>query len=224
MAKTRIARKYRMRRRGGARPQRDKNYYSIARPLRGAMKKLYYYKQTVFNPSSIGPFSQVGGAGEYLKAMSFNLGQVGGNLGPFTALYDSYSIRKIVVKIIPKFNSGDIDVPAASGGELPNIAHCLDYDDSNTPANFGDVMQRQNAKLTRGNKIIKRVFKPSVNVITDGTSTAAGFMQRYAPWLDITNVAVPHYGLKLAIQPMPTGVNANYDVAVTYYLAFKQVR
>lgn len=185
------------------------------------MKQIYHYKQTVLNPTGASGFLIAGGGGGALGAYAFNLGQVGGNLGPFTSLYDQYCIKKIVFKLVPKFTDQSMG-QASSGGGVPLIATCLDYDDNNPPASLGDIMQRQNAKLHMSNKIITRVWRPSVNFVID--AAVGGLSQKISPWLDVTNVSVPHYGLKFATQSLPTGTDAEYDTIVTYYLAFKQVR
>lgn len=220
MARVPIARSKRYRRRGmpsGRRAPRPRGMY--VRTIRGAMKSIYSYKQIVLNPTSIGPVNVAAAGGTYLAAYNFQLSQVGGNLGPFTALYDQYRISKIVYQLVPKWNSSDLDT-THQGGNLPMIATCIDYDDGNAPANFGDIIQRQNAKLHRGSKIITRTFKPCANFVVDASTGALSSKQ--SPWLDATNTSVPHYGLKLGI----TSVQApqDYDVIVKYYLQFRQVR
>lgn len=191
---------------------------SAFRGLRGATRGLYSYKQIILNPTAIGPVSVPAGGPTFLQAVNFQLGQVGGNLGPFTALYDQYRIAKVVYQLIPKFNMSDVNT-TVGGGNLPMIATCLDYDDSNTPANFGEIIQRQNAKLHRS-KIITRVLKPCANFVVDATTGALAVKQ--SPWLDITNISVPHYGVKLGITS--TGVDMDFEVVVKYYLQFRQVR
>lgn len=198
-------------------PRRALNPY--ARKVRSVMKKIYYYKQPILNPTLLGPQTLIGGAGDLLGGVTINLAQAGGNVGPFTSLYDQYSIRKVVWMLIPRFNMSE----TTTGGQIPNVATCLDFDDGNAPANYGDVLQRQNAKIHRGNKIIKRVFKPSCNFVVDASTGALA--PKMSPWLDVANITVPHFGLKFAIQnTVPTGTDLDYDVVVKYYLAFKQVR
>lgn len=195
---------------------------SGVRTARMAMRRVYSYKQVVLNPTTIGPVVIPGASGDFLAAYNFQLSQVGGNVGPFTALYDQYKIKKIVYTLYPKFNTSDITqtVAGTTGGELPMVATCIDYDDSNTPLNFGDVIQRQNAIIHRASKPITRVFRPSVNIVAD--AAVGGLMTKTSPWLDVTNINIPHYGLKLAIQG--SSLDQNYEVVVKYYLAFKQVR
>lgn len=191
--------------------------------VRGAMQPVYHFKQTVLNPAGAAGFTIIGGAGPALGAYSFNLGQVGGNLGPFTSLYDQYCIKKIVFKLIPKFTDSDLATAGGTlGSGIPLVATCLDYDDAIAPAALGDVMQRQNAKLHLSNKVITRVWRPTCNFVVD--AAGGGLSQKTSPWLDVTNISVPHFGLKFATQTTPTGIDADYDTVVTYYLAFKQVR
>lgn len=192
------------------------------RTARMAMRRVYAYKQIVLNPTTIGPIVIPGASGDFLGAYNFQLNQVGGNVGPFVSLYDQYKIKKIVWTMYPKYNSSDITqtVAGTTGGELPMIATCIDYDDSNTPANFGEVIQRQNAVIHRGGKPITRTFRPSVNIVAD--AAAGGLMTKTSPWLDVSNINIPHYGLKLAVQG--SSLDQNYEIVVKYYLAFKQVR
>lgn len=191
----------------------------MRRNVGGTRAGLYSYKQIVLNPTLLGPVSVPAGGPDLLQGVSFNLGQVGGNIGAFTSLYDQYSIRKVVYQLIPKFNVSDPNTASAAGGNLPMIATCIDYDDGNTPANIGDIIQRQNAKLHRS-KIITRVVKPCANFVVDAASGALAVKQ--SPWLDITNINIPHFGIKLGITS--TGVDMDFDVVCKYYLAFRQVR
>lgn len=192
------------------------------RSIRAAARKVYSYKQIVLNPTTIGPVVIPGASGDFLAAYNFQLSQVGGNVGPFVGLYDQYKIRKIVYTLYPKFNTSDITqtVAGTTGGELPMVATCLDFDDSNTPANFGEIIQRQNAKIHRAGRPITRVFTPSVNIVADAST--GGLMTKRSPWLDVSNINIPHYGLKLGIQG--SSLDQNYEVVVKYYLSFKQVR
>lgn len=224
MARVRLARSKLYRRRRlptGAR--RPRSYYGktapMVRGIRGAMRGIYGYKQIVLNPTALGPISLAAASGDFLAGYNFQLSQVGGNVGPFTALYDQYRIAKVVWQLVPKWNVSDVNT-TAGGGNLPMIATCIDYDDSNTPPNYGDVLQRQNAKIHRGAKIITRVFKPCANFVVDATTGALNAKQ--SPWLDVQNINVPHYGVKLAIQG--PAVALDFDVIVKYYLQFRQVR
>lgn len=203
----------------GRKPYRSPGMLALQRPYRMATRPLYSYKQVVLNPSGIGGISVAAGS-TYLNSYQFSLNQVGPNISAFTQLYDQYKIRKVVMTFVPKFNSSDIDAAGTTGGNLSMFASCLDFDDNSIPLAFGDVLERQNAKLHRS-KIITRVLKPCVN-FNVSTGLTAGVSTKQSPWLDTNAINVPHYGVKIGITGVP--VQQDYDIIVKYYLAFRQVR
>lgn len=222
MARVRLPRSklYRKRRYmpSGRRPARI-GLRSMFSPLRGAMRRNYFYKQVILNPTALGPIAVPAGSPTFLKGYSFNLGQVGGNLASFVQLYDQYCISKVVYQLVPNFNSSDNNTPV-SGGNLGMVATCIDYDDANAPGAFGDILQYQNCKMHRTGKIITRVIKPTANFVVDAVGGA--LTSKQSPWLDINNVSVPHYGIKLGITS--SGADQNFEVIVKYYLQFRQVK
>lgn len=203
MARVRIARSklYRKRKRMGlpyGRRAPLRGMRGLFAPMRGAMARVYNYKQVTLNNSSFGPIGIPAGSGDYLKGYNFQLSQVGGNLAPFTSLYDQYKIRKVVWTLYPKFNSLELQVPGgSSGGELPMVTTCLDFDDGNAPGSIAEIVQRQNAKIHSARKPITRVLRPCANFVVDATTAALA--NKVSPWLDVTNNTVPHFGIKLGI-------------------------
>lgn len=217
----RLRSKFRPKRRmpSGRKPYRSAGLRGLMRPYRAAVRPSYTYKQTVLNPVGIPGISVAPGA-TFLNSYSFNLTQVGGNLAAFNQLYDQYKINKVAITFVPKFNSSDIDAAGTTGGNLAMVATALDYDDNSIPLSFGEVLERQNAKLHR-TKMITRVLKPCVN-FNVSTGITAGVSTKQSPWLDTNATTVPHFGVKLGI----TGVQVqqDYDIIVKYYLSFRQVR
>jgi len=178
--------------------------------------KVYYYKQAYYKTSAF----QLTDTSDLLSTLSFTLNGAGGNVPAFTQIYDQYSIRKIVVKFIPKFNSMESNVSSSV-----NFCSVIDFDDSNPLGSINEAWQYQSCKMTRGTSIHTRIFKPSANAIFDGTTTAAGLAPKKSPWLDCSNIQVPHYGLKLAVPQLPSGASPlDFDLQATFYLAFKNVR
>jgi len=216
MVRRRYARKPKPR--FGRKPYRSAGMRSLMRPWRAAARPLYRYKQVVLNPIGIGNIS-VGAGATFLNAYSFSLNQVGGNLGAFGNLYDQYKIEKVSITFVPKYTDSDIGT-APTGGQLPMIATCLDYDDATIPLTFGDILERQDAKLHRG-KMITRTLKPAV-AFSVSTGATAGIALKQSPWLDVANTTVPHFGVKIGITG--TSVVQAYDIICKYHLCFKQVR
>lgn len=222
MARVRIPRSKRYRRKAmpsGRKPYRSSGMRGLLRPYRAAARPMYTYKQTVLNPTGIAGISVAPGA-TYLNSYQFSLSQVGGNIAAFSQLYDQYKINKVVITFVPKFNVSDIDAAGTTGGNLAMFASCIDYDDNSIPLSFGEVLERQNAKLHR-TKMVTRVLKPCVN-FNVSTGLTAGVSTKQSPWLDIDSITVPHFGVKIGITGVP--VTQNYDIIVKYYLAFRQVK
>lgn len=178
--------------------------------------KVYYYKQQYYKTSAF----QLTPGSDFLNTFAFTLNGAGGNVGPFTALYDQYSIRKIVARFIPKFNSMESTVSSSV-----SFISVIDKDDNNPLGSVNQAWEYQTCKMTRGTSIHTRILKPCANAVFDGTSTSAGLAPKTSPWLDCGNPAVPHYGIKCAVPALPAGANPlDFDLHVTYYLAFKNVR
>jgi hypothetical protein len=99
----------------------------------------------------------------------------------------------------------------------------VDYDDATVPTSLDTLLQYQNIKRTRMNQTHSRYFKPMVPM---GIGTLGGIQALNAKrnvWLDCSNAAVDHYGLKLWFDTRGTAP-VTYDVQVKYYLTFKNVR
>lgn len=173
--------------------------------------KNFYYKSSAFQ---VVPGTDTFGAIQFALQGMITAAQ----LAAFQGLYDSYSIRKVVVKLLPKFNSID-----TNSNSLVPIFSVIDTDDATLPPNLETLYQYGTCKMTRGSSIHTRVIKPCVNVVVDGPT--AGAMIKRSPWLDLGNSNVPHYGLKYGIPQLPSGANPlDYDLEITSYVAFRGVR
>lgn len=105
------------------------------------------------------------------------------------AVFDQYRVEQLEVWIDCNNQS--------SGLAASNAAVCVDLDDANTPANFGDVTDRGGAVtgLTSDGFYLK--WKPHIAVAAySGAFTS--FANEVAPWIDSASSGVQHYGLKYA--------------------------
>lgn len=140
----------------------------------------------------------------------------------FTSLYDQYQIKAIKYTLIPKFSNQPLEVGSgAAAGLLGNVWSVIDYDDALAPAAVTELLQYQNLKRTRMDKIHSRYLVPKVN-----TTVGANVQPKSKVWLDVATTTTPHHGIKLWFDAI-TGVSnteIKYDLTVKYYLAFKNVR
>lgn len=157
-------------------------------------------------------------AGNVLGAYSFQFDDIP-NKTEFTNLFDQYRINGISIRLVPNFTGSDLN-PAGSVVAVPNIWSIIDYDDSVSPANLNEMLQYPNCKMTRGQSIHKRYFRPSCLLDVAGITTGVKFKQ----WINMANTNIPHYGFKYHIDQLNTGPVGTWRVFVTYFFSCKGVR
>lgn len=208
---------YRLRRRARPLPRRRRPVRRMMRrraPL-GSPRKVYNYKRSVFLQSAI----QVSNLVDYSNHFGFTLGQLP-NATEFTGLYDEYRINKVVIKLIPKFNS---TLQGTGIANYMNQVHtCLDYDDANalpTATAINDITQYQSHRMTMGARTVTRVVVPKIELTGSGAQAPKAYQ-----WLDTDQTAALHNGVKVVI---PKCDNASsliiYDLQITTYLSFRNV-
>lgn len=205
------------RRRPAMRKKRKTNTKKYYKKRKTASRyRLYNFKQTQYTTSAL----QAVASADTVTGYEFGLNVIDPqNLGALKRLYDSYSIRKIVVKIIPKFTE-----ITSSLNNLSPIISATDMDDADvTGLSPNEIAAYQTSKITRGNRVHTRVYRPTVK--SDVLAGAPAYSIMKSPWLDLDNDSVPHYGLKVAIPGLPVGATAlDYDLQVTLYVCFRGVQ
>lgn len=178
----------------------------------GKRQPIHYFTRTVYLP---GFYNLVAGGPAVGTARNFKLSDVP-NASEFTQLFDQYCIKMVKMSLIPRFT--EVSNTSTQG----NIWSVLDYDDSIAPPNVDTVLQYENVKRTRMSQIHTRYFKPAVADEIYATGVATTYGAKKNQFLDCTNDAVEHYGVKLWFDTRAT--NVIYDVQIKFYLAFKNVR
>lgn len=154
----------------------------------------------------------------------------------FTNLFDSYQIRKVVVKMYPLNNSASTVEAGAPNGNpaVSGFAHLIhDYDDATMPtateAGVNELRQFPNYKIRRlvGNGF-KMVIKPRFATAAYRSGVTWGYSQgKRDAWLDIATPDVPHYGIKGIFEIVNPNAMASVTwirVETTYYFKVKGVR
>lgn len=166
--------------------------------------------------------SQFGGSLQFMLSHLANVSEI-------VNLYDNYRIKKVVVQVIPSFNSSDL-IQAASGPMgIPCMHYAVDSDDATVPANRTSIMENSYCRTVRLDSPFNIVIVPRAqNVVATTTGSAAGGMLPANTWLDTASQNIPHYGLKFWIDEM-VQVAADSQARpfvkfnVTYYLECKNV-
>lgn len=207
------------------------NKYILRKGLTFGNSRPYYYKQTVQGYTASSASSALTTTLTQTNAIqniffAFRLDQLP-QASTFASLYDQYCISKVVVKLMP------INQPAhyVSGVVTPTggvIATVIDQDGGAALTQLSEYLQYQSFRVqpTTSNRMITRVIVPQVrmNVTTVNLGTTDGVTKR-KQWIDITDLTVNHYGMWLYLDPWNSAANnQTYQIFVTYYVKFKNVR
>jgi len=179
--------------------------------------------------TSIGPGAFP--AGGIVKNTSFTIDTLP-NLPSFTKLFDQYRISKI------KMVFTSVTSPHTSGNQSYNLAVVTDVD-GGTIAQYNDLLQYPGCKTysvdEQKTRVTKWITPKIVNLISGGPDTA-GTGQVLANqlgsnrWVDFAKYPdaaghIPHYGIKWGFMGTGPLNNASFwDIDITYYLQFRQVR
>lgn len=179
---------------------------------------VHYFTRTAFSPN----FTQAVTTTASGNAINFQLGFIPSPTD-FTTLYDQYKILAIKMQLVPRFTNAIV----ATGGTnqiLGNIWSVIDYDDTNTPTAVTELLQYQNCKRTRMDKIHTRYIKPRYNPPVTGGQVVQTPTRN--EWIDIANANVPHNGIKFWFDQIagPAGTQLSFDLIVKYYFCCKNVR
>lgn len=179
-------------------------------------QRVHHFKRTttaVINVPAVG-------AVPYSQALHFELDFLQ-NYNEFAALYDTYRINKVLVKFVPRTTDN-----ALASGERGNFYSCIDYNDDSAfvaSSAISTILERDNVRKTRTTQIHSRCFRPAVAAAAYRSGATNGYMPKWKQWIDMSNPDVQHFGFKYVVDNRDDLVMA-YDLYITYYMSFKNVR
>lgn len=163
-------------------------------------------------------FTMAGVGGQYV----FKINDVP-NVNEFTALFDSYSLSKVVVKFkaaVNQLNTGS----NATTLFVPDFFVAADYDSQALPTSANDLRQYPNVKYCKANKDITYVLRPRVLTQVFRSAVTTGYMvNKSGVWLDFDQADIPHYGLLFYASGAVANNQFGYHVEATYYFKCRGV-
>ncbi len=132
-----------------------------------------------------------GGLANAFGSFAFTLGDLP-QAGSFTTLFDQYRLDEVEVWIKPRGNS----IPGSSSGFTPTLFVVIDRDDSSSPTSIQYLQEYDNCVMLQVNEGLKMRFKPSVAPALYASGAFTGYAIEQDLWVDASNTAVPHYGVK----------------------------
>jgi len=137
-------------------------------------------------------------------------------ISSLTSVFDQYRITDVEVWLIPR--TSVIESSTANAGLL---ASCIDYDDMNALATFGQALDYSNVLVGGGIEGHYRHWKPHAAVAAySGAFTSYANVE--SPWIDAASTTVQHYGLKTAWTVTDTAYVV--DAIVRLHTEWKNVR
>lgn len=171
-----------------------------------------------------------GSSGTNGAAFNFSLNQVSHHL-ELVSLYDAYRIDKIELWFDYTPDAGALSA-VLTPMVYPKMWIKRDYDDITVPTL--DVLEQSNQaeclRFTSDRTTVGPYYlTPAISSVVydptaSGAYTPAG--QRWRQWLDtgISGRAVPHYGVKMVAQGLPSTNLGAITMRVRFHLSFKNVR
>lgn len=144
------------------------------------------------------------------------------NYTEFYNLYDQYKITGVKV-----YFDWSPDNNSTSGLEIytPKLWMFRDYDDATTPT-LDEMTESTRVKCMRMSvhKTHSIFLRPAVLNQVYESVVSSGNVPKWGQWIDTADSAVPHYGLKLVAQGLPSNNLGKISCRVKYYLMFRGVQ
>lgn len=181
---------------------------------------LIYNMQMSFSLTGVQLYS--GGGGIMSLAMP--------NYTEFVNLYDQYRIDWVEVEFVFSNNSSGVGTPTTC---LPLIYLAKDYDNSGT-AGIADLQQYHNCQMWQlgeqrgsGKRVIR--LKPSVaDALYNNSAVTTGYGRAKPMFIDTDSPLVPHYGIKLAMDPITppgsTSLVGYLSINVIYHMTMNNTK
>jgi len=152
------------------------------------------------------------------------------NFGEYSAMFDSYKLKKVTVKILPLCNSVNTGDASSATDTGAYIHHNTDYNDgvyyAASVAGVADMQQDKGYKLRQGFKTISKTYAPKLKSDVYALAGAAetGIQSM---WLTTTNMKVPHFGSKYILEVFNNTVTSQvfrFKLLCSYYVDLKGSR
>jgi len=122
--------------------------------------------------------------------------------------WDQYRFEKLHFRFSPYSNTSNLvgSTTAATEGS-PRLYVAMDRDDSSAPASVAAVQNRGDVKSAMSYMGITKEFIPAVtpSLYASGAFSGYSVIPSNMDWIDSANGAVPAYGVKFAVEALPTG-------------------
>lgn len=157
-------------------------------------------------------------------SFSFQISDIN-NSASIGNLYDQFRLNAVKITFWPQLDSYST-TNTSSATNTPIIYTAIDFDNAATPSNAGTLDQYTTLKKSYFKRPHSRYFHPQALAAMYLSSTQTGYYNVRKPWVNMTNQALPHYGIIGAIISTNSADTVEQFVRVTctYYFQCRNVR
>lgn len=150
------------------------------------------------------------------------------NASEYKALYDQWKLEGIAFRVIPKTHT----FQGATTGNTSTLGYgqvitAIDYDDAAYPSSKDQLLQYQTCKVTRGDEMHTRYFKPKMLQEVFVNSLSTGYSPQATKYTSTDYASIQFYGIKLWIDyPSVASGDSSmaYDIYAVYYFKCKNTK
>lgn len=219
-------------------PRRARRAYrrarAVPRALRGALRQVHHFTRWCDLTTHTVTVPAISADVFLGKAYHFQLDQLP-DYSDFTTLYDAYTITG--VKLVWNFAGNTAPIYDTYFANMPpECLFAIDYDDADAPtsdvAGWKSLQQMRSRFITIGNKATCR-YKMFVRPRILGMAYETAVTTAYVPlkartYIDMSNVDVPHYGVKMVLRIPHIAdsheVTVRVNVSAKFYVTCKHPR
>jgi len=137
----------------------------------------------------------------------------------WAAVFDQYRITEIEIWLEPDVTN----LSTVTNLGLSKFYSIVDFDDANTPVATSDLMQYSNVIVSGATTGHYRKWRPHV-AMAAFQSTFTGYANVASPWLDCASGDIQHYGIKMAMDALPSTLISVVVATVRIWVQFKNIR
>lgn len=147
------------------------------------------------------------------------------NYQEYTVLFDEYRINYVSLTFRPMYTATSIISSSTNLNKIPLIYVVKDFDDVITPSSISQLRQYDNCIVHDDKQLFTIRFVPSTSLQLSNTENST--VKSNKTWIDCTDAAVLHYGVKYAVTAqdasLPTILQGWY-VEVGMSVSFRHTR
>lgn len=180
----------------------------VSRPLRSIQNQVHRFKRNFALTTLTGIGAAVYGGQNYVLSQLPNYTEL-------TALFDQYKMTHVKVRFQLVTDPSGV---APATAFVPRIWTVVDKNTDAAPASVNELREYGNVSCR---SLVP--YKPvTVNIkphTSTETATSQAALMRRSPWINTSSATVYHYGLRYAIDNLPT--NYKVEIEVTAWLSCK---